>query len=419
VASHAPDGTSFYFTGASLGGGAANLMANIAGSQYGGEFASAHFVAFASPNISTANGILNIGFENDPVYKAISGYNDFSSSLDNLVLATPQYMQGNYDGLHPPDGYAHNAALAFDAFARLETSVFFNQMSPDSVIIFDAFSGTVQDITPGRENVGVFYLGENMADVIVGRNGDDHIEGFAGDDTLIGGLGNDILAGGVGNDVYYVSDSGDQVQEGSGAGIDTVVASVNFTIPINVEVLYENGSGFIGTGSAGDDILVSLGGPNTLVGLGGNDVYYVTNSGDQVQEGSAAGIDTVVTSVNFTIPANVEVLYESGSGLIGTGSSGNDSLVSIGANTLIGSGGDDAFVFLKGLSNGTTVADFNGNGPDAGDTLVFVGYGTAAQGATLTQADAAHWSINSADGLTHDLITLVGATVHQSDFLFV
>ena len=34
VASNAPNGTNFYFTGASLGGGATNLMADIAGSQY-------------------------------------------------------------------------------------------------------------------------------------------------------------------------------------------------------------------------------------------------------------------------------------------------------------------------------------------------------------------------------------------------
>jgi RTX calcium-binding nonapeptide repeat (4 copies) len=205
VASHAPAGTSFYFTGASLGGGATNQMADIAGSQYGGRFASAHFVAFASPNISTANGILNVGFENDPIYKAVSGYNDFPSSLDNLVLATSQYMQGNYNGLLPPDDYAHNAALAFDAFARLQSSAFFNQMTADSVVIFDAFSGTVQDITPGRENTGVFYLGENVADVIIGRNGDDHIEGFAGDDALVGGPGNDSLDGGKGLDTAVYS----------------------------------------------------------------------------------------------------------------------------------------------------------------------------------------------------------------------
>ena len=157
------------------------------------------------PSLANANGILNIGFENDLIYKALNGYNSFFSSLDNLVLATPEYMGGNYDGLHPPDDYAHNAAFAFAAFARLENSVFFNQMSPDSVVIFDAFSGTVQDITPGRDNTGVFYLGENVADVIIGRNGDDHIEGFAGDDTQAGGPGNDSLDGGAGLDTAVYS----------------------------------------------------------------------------------------------------------------------------------------------------------------------------------------------------------------------
>ena len=235
VASHAPDGTSFYFTGASLGGGATNLMADIAGSQFGGEFASAHFVAFASPNITNANGILNIGFENDLIYKALSGYNSFFSSLDNLVLATPEYMGGNYNGLLPPDDYAHNAALAFDAFARLENSVFFNEMSPDSVVIFDAFSGTVQDITPGRDNTGVFYLGENVADVIIGRNGDDHIEGFAGDDTQVGGPGNDSLDGGAGLDTavysgprsqYTITQTSTGITVAGPDGIDTTITLV-------------------------------------------------------------------------------------------------------------------------------------------------------------------------------------------------
>jgi Ca2+-binding RTX toxin-like protein len=239
VASHAPAGTSFYFTGASLGGGATNQMADIAGSQYGGRFASAHFVAFASPNISTANGILNVGFENDPIYKAVSGYNDFPSSLDNLVLATSQYMQGNYNGLLPPDDYAHNAALAFDAFARLQSSAFFNQMTADSVVIFDAFSGTVQDITPGRENTGVFYLGENVADVIIGRNGDDHIEGFAGDDALVGGPGNDSLDGGKGLDTavysgprsqYTITQTSTGITVAGPDGIDTLTGKHNLAM---------------------------------------------------------------------------------------------------------------------------------------------------------------------------------------------
>ena len=112
-------GAAFAFTGASLGGAATNLMANIAGSEFGGRFAAATFVGFASPIIKTAAGILNLGFENDPIYKAINGYADFPSSLDNLVLATSQYMAGNYDGLHPLDYYAHSSTLGFEALGRV------------------------------------------------------------------------------------------------------------------------------------------------------------------------------------------------------------------------------------------------------------------------------------------------------------
>jgi len=197
----AQSGAAFAFTGASLGGGATNLMANIAGSAFGGAFAAATFVGFASPNISTAAGILNVGFENDPIYKALNGYADFPSSLDNLVLATNQYMAGNYNGFLPLDYYAHSSVLGFDALSRLEQSIFYDVMTPDSVVIFDANAGLVQDVTPGRGDTGAFYLGENVADSIAGRNGNDFLEGFGGNDILNGLAGDDVLAGGAGADV--------------------------------------------------------------------------------------------------------------------------------------------------------------------------------------------------------------------------
>ena len=71
-------------------------------------------------------------------------------------------------------------------------------------------------------------------------------------------------------------------------------------------------------------------------------------------------------------------------------------------------------------ANGVTITDFAGNGASAGDQLRLVGYGTAADGATIVQQDATHWSINSADGSTHDIITLRNAaSLHLSDFMFV
>lgn len=210
VASAAPQGTNFHFTGASLGGGAANQMASIAATAYGGVFAAAKFVAFASPNISNASGILNFGFENDPIYRGINGHGDSPSSLDNLVLATSDYMAANFDGLHPYDEYAHSESeMAFDALGRVADSAFQHLMHPDAVVLFDANADLVQDVTPGREGTGVFYLGEARDDHIAGRSGNDFIEGANGNDLLSGGEGNDALAGGTGNDAVYGNQGGD------------------------------------------------------------------------------------------------------------------------------------------------------------------------------------------------------------------
>jgi Ca2+-binding RTX toxin-like protein len=168
--------------------------------------------------------------------------------------------------------------------------------------------------------------------------------GSAGNDMLASSGGPNTLVGLGGNDAYYVNNLGDQVVEAGGGGSDVVYATVNYTIPANVETLVMVGSGLTGTGSAGNDALGSSRGPNTLVGLGGNDAYYVNNAGDHVTEAAGAGSDVVYATVNYTIPANVETLVMVGSGLTGTGSAGNDVLGSSGGhNTLIGLGGNDTY----------------------------------------------------------------------------
>jgi len=65
-------------------------------------------------------------------------------------------------------------------------------------------------------------------------------------------------------------------------------------------------------------VLKGGGGNDTLVGNGGNDVYEV-DGGDTVIEGVNAGIDVVVSSVNYTLPTNVENLGLTGSAVSGTG----------------------------------------------------------------------------------------------------
>ena len=73
-----------------------------------------------------------------------------------------------------------------------------------------------------------------------------------------------------------------------------------------------------------------------------------------------------MTSVSYTLSANVEAMYLTGSGLTGTGNSGANTLVTIGANTLVGGGGNDTFVFFAGSANGATVADFDREGDRVG-----------------------------------------------------
>ena len=66
--------------------------------------------------------------------------------------------------------------------------------------------------------------------------------------------------------------------EAANAGSDTVAATVDYTLPASntVEVLNMIGSGLTGTGSDGAETFISSSGPNTLIGLGGDDAITST-----------------------------------------------------------------------------------------------------------------------------------------------
>jgi Ca2+-binding RTX toxin-like protein len=245
--------------------------------------------------------------------------------------------------------------------------------------------------------------------------------GSDGAETLISSNGPNTLIGLGGNDFYYVNNAADVVTEAANGGSDTVAATVNYTLPAGVEALYMLGSGLTGTGSAGADSLLSSGGPNTLIGLGGNDLYYVNNSADVVIEAVNGGSDTVVATVSYTLQANVEALYINGTGLTATGNSSDNTLVTLGANTLTGGAGNDIFQFSAGSANGATVTDFNRDQVSEFDFLVFSGFGTEAQNATFSQIGTTdQWQIHSGLDGHNEVITLSNHTaVHAGDFFFV
>jgi trimeric autotransporter adhesin len=208
----------------------------------------------------------------------------------------------------------------------------------------------------------------------------NNINGNAGNNTIDGGTGADTMSGGAGNDTYIVDNTGDVVTENFNEGIDTVIASVDYTLSANVENLILTGTGNIsGTGDNFDNILVGNSGNNTLIagsgndtldgGAGadtlnggtGNDTYIVDNIGDVVIENLNEGTDTVLASIDYTLTANVENLTLTGTGNInGTGNGLANTLVGNAGNNII-DGGAGADTMSGGAGNDTYIVDTAGD----------------------------------------------------------
>ncbi|MFM8751042.1 calcium-binding protein [Rhabdaerophilum sp.] len=126
------------------------------------------------------------------------------------------------------------------------------------------------------------------------------------------------------------------------------------------DTIYGLGGDDVLNGGAGDDTLYGGAGNDTMYGGAGNDTYFVDDIGDKVIEKNGEGIDLVVSTISYTLGANLENLNLSGSADInGTGNSLNNRIDgNAGNNILNGGGGND---ILSGLGGNDTLIGGVGN----------------------------------------------------------
>jgi Ca2+-binding RTX toxin-like protein len=268
--------------------------------------------------------------------------------------------------------------------------------------------------------------GNALDNVLLGNSSINTLSGGAGNDTLDGGAGADTMVGGTGNDSYVVDASGDIVTEAANAGIDSVSSSITYTLGTNVENLTLTGIAALNgtgnalanllTGNSGNNLLNGGTGADNMAGGLGNDSYVVDNTLDVVMENTNEGIDSISSSVTYTLGADIEKLVLTGTTAINgtgnaldnvitgnsaintlTGGAGNDSLDGgAGADRMLGGTGDDSYV-VDNASD--VVTELAGEGTDTVTSSVTYTLAANVENLILTGTAALNGIGNASDNI--------------------
>jgi Ca2+-binding RTX toxin-like protein len=289
------------------------------------------------------------------------------------------------------------------------------------------------------------FATEDM-DVLFGTDGDDVLEGLGGSDDIFGFDGVDTARYAGSSTDYYYSRTGDMIMIGD------LFGSEGFDHLYEIEFFYFAGDDVLlsladmpGRPTEGDDVIVGSsrseellgqGGDDTLIGGGecdylyggagadlmiggtGDDCYEVDDAGDVVSEDAGEGEDCVYAVIDYTLPANVEmlVLFEAA-----TSGTGNGLANSIWANWALGShlrgmGGDDWVngQSLDDILEGGAGADTL-TGRDGADVFRFV----AVSDSTAAAFDTITDFLSGTDLIDLAVIDADPATTGDDAFTFI
>jgi VCBS repeat-containing protein len=217
-----------------------------------------------------------------------------------------------------------------------------------TVTSVDGGSKTINFTLNGTTDTGLNFSGDTVKTTLYGSDGNDTITGTFIAETIYGFDGDDNLAGVGTNNILF--------------------------------------------GGAGNDTLRGGSGSDKLYGGSGNDQYFAATA-DSVFEDPNDGIDTVLSTTDFTLPDNVEnltiqlhplqasvtgtgnaldnTMVDSTGNEILSGGDGNDTLTATGGiDTLRGGNGNDT-IFAKNTGDGISSASYSNIFGDAGNDVIF------------------------------------------------
>jgi Ca2+-binding RTX toxin-like protein len=344
--------------------------------------------AIEALGVAPAAGLAGNGFS---VFVVEAGVQQLAQVLDFAITVNPAgetlgndtitatAINQKFAGLAGDDTYVLGA---FSAGAVITEAV---GGGSDTVTTGGAYTlaANVENLTLTASAVGT---GNELANILTGGAFASTLIGGAGNDTLISIAGVDSLVGGAGDDSYTIDSTTDTVTELTGEGWDVVTTSVTgITLATNAEVLILGAGVLAGTGNAGANFILAntVGaatnntlnggtGADVMAGYDGDDTYFVDNAGDIVIENAIQGIDTVSSTISYTLSDNLENLTLTGSIAVeATGNTGNNLLTGnasnnvlnggAGIDTMVGGAGDDAYYIHDNLD---TVTELAGEGTD-------------------------------------------------------
>jgi Ca2+-binding RTX toxin-like protein len=197
------------------------------------------------------------------------------------------------------------------------------------------------------------------------------------------------------------------VVEGASGGTDTVQSAQTYTLGAELENLTLTGTAAInGTGNAlnntingnsGANLLDGGAGADAMAGGAGDDTYFVDNTSDTATEAAGAGLDTVRSSVTFTLGSDVETLILTGSTATSATGNGSDNVLdgsqNSAANTLTGNGGNDTYI----VGSGDTVVEKANGGTDTVQSGLTYTLGSNVENLTLIGTSAINGTGNTAN----------------------